>query len=191
MSSVYVKSDRHADEEDRDLVRRTKSGETRAFGHLVNRYEKPVYNVALRISHNPTDAEDIAQTVFMKAFRKLDTFDESKRFFSWLYRIAINEAINFSKRRREHLELDREHAGSQRSPEEAAVRQDVEEQVGVALLQLKPEDRAIICLKHFQSFSYDEIGYIFDIPAKTVKSRLYTARRRLKDVLTRMGSIDL
>jgi RNA polymerase sigma-70 factor (ECF subfamily) len=186
-----MKVDRQADLEDRDLVRRTRAGEKRAFGFLVDRYQKPVYNVALRISHNPTDAEDIAQTVFMKAYRKLDTFDERKRFFSWLYRIAINEAINFSKRRKEHFEIVAEPVSAIPSPEDATVRSNVEEQVGIALMQLKPEDRALICLKHFQSFSYDEIGYILEIPSKTVKSRLYTARQRLKDVLQTMGSIDL
>ena len=188
---VYVNPDRNADAEDRDLVRRTKAGDTRAFGFLVDRYQKPVYNVALRILHNPTDAEDIAQTVFMKAFQKLEGFDDEQRFFSWLYRIAINESINYSRRRRSHDELEREPESDQTSPEDAAVRTDVEERVGEALMYLKPEDRAIVCLKHFQGFSYNEIGYIMDIAEKTVKSRLFTARQRLKDVLTRMGSIDL
>jgi RNA polymerase sigma-70 factor (ECF subfamily) len=188
---VYVKSDRNTDAEDRDLVRRTRAGESRAFGCLVGRYQKPVYNVALRISHNPTDAEDIAQTVFLKAFRKLGSFDDEQRFFSWLYRIAINESINFARRRRDHDELEREPATQQDSPEETLVQKDVEEQVGIALMHLKPEDRAIVCLKHFQGFSYQEIGYILDISDKTVKSRLFSARQRLKDVLQRMGSIDL
>ena len=188
---MYVKQDRNTDAEDRDLVRRTLSGENRAFGFLVDRYQKPVFNVALRISHNPTDAEDIAQTVFMKAFRKLESFDDEQRFFSWLYRIAINESINFSRRRRDHDELEHEPASRLGSPEDTAVQKDVEEQVGIALMYLKPEDRAIVCLKHFQGFSYDEIGYILEIPDRTVKSRLFTARQRLKDVLQRMGSIDL
>jgi RNA polymerase sigma-70 factor (ECF subfamily) len=188
---VYVKQDRKIDEEDRDLVRRTRKGDHRAFGFLVDRYQKPVYNVALRISHSPLDAEDIAQSVFMKAFQKLDSFDDEQRFFSWLYRIAINESINATKRRRDHEELDRDVVSEQRSPEEAAAQRDLEERVGTALMYLKPEDRAIICLKHFQGFSYDEIGYIFDIPGKTVKSRLYSARQRLKDVLQRFGPTDL
>lgn len=187
---MYVKPDRSTDAEDRDLVRRTLNGETRAFGFLVDRYQKPVFNVALRISHNPTDAEDIAQTVFMKAFRKLESFDDEQRFFSWLYRIAINESINYSRRRQDHDELDQEPSAPHATPEDNAVKKDVEERVGLALMYLRPEDRALICLKHFQGFSYDEIGYILDISDKTVKSRLYTARQRLKDVLLRMGSID-
>ena len=126
---MYVKQDRNTDAEDRDLVRRTLTGENRAFGFLVDRYQKPVFNVALRISHNPTDAEDIAQTVFMKAFRKLESFDDEQRFFSWLYRIAINESINFSRRRRDHDELEHEPASRLGSPEDTAVQKDVEEQV--------------------------------------------------------------
>ena len=188
---MYVKADRNIDAEDLELVRRTKTGDSHAFGFLVKRYQKPVYNIALRISHNPTDAEDIAQTVFMKAFQKIETFDDRQRFFSWMYRIAINESINFSKRRRSHDELDREPVSKQASPEETVIKADMEEQVGVALMYLKPEDRALICLKHFQGFSYDEIGYILDIAEKTVKSRLYTARQRLKDVLQRLGPANL
>jgi RNA polymerase sigma-70 factor (ECF subfamily) len=188
---VYVKKDRKIDEEDRDLVRRTRAGEHQAFGFLVDRYQKPVYNVALRISHDPLDAEDIAQSVFMKAFQKLDSFDDEQQFFSWLYRIAINESINHTKRRREFDELDHDVASGQRSPAESTEKKDLEEHVGLALMKLSPEDRAIICLKHFQGFSYDEIGFIFDIPAKTVKSRLFTARQRLRDVLEQFGPLDL
>ena len=184
---MYVKQNRNTDAEDRDLVRRARAGENRAFGFLVDRYQKPVYNVALRISHNPMDAEDIVQTVFMKAFRKLESYDDEQRFFSWLYRIAINESINYSRRRHVHDELEREPVLQQDSPEDIVVQKDVEEQVGIALMYLKPEDRAIVCLKHFQGFSYQEIGYILDISDKTVKSRLFTARRRLKDVLQRIG----
>jgi RNA polymerase sigma-70 factor (ECF subfamily) len=192
---VYVKSDRQdhdrVDADDLSLVRRTLSGDRRAFGALVDRYQKPIYNVALRIAKNPEDAEDIAQTVFMKAYQKLDGFDERHRFFSWIYRIAINESLNFANRRRTHEALEPGLRTEVDSPEEETIKLDAEERVGDALLELEPEDRAIIVLKHFQGFSYAEIGYILNIPDKTVKSRLYTARQRLKGILTRLGYFNL
>jgi RNA polymerase sigma-70 factor (ECF subfamily) len=188
---VYVKSDRQnhdqIDADDLSLVRRSKSGDSRAFGALVDRYQKPIYNVALRISKSPEDAEDITQTVFMKAYQKLDGFDERHRFFSWIYRIAINESLNYSTRRRTHDTLDPTMAGIEDSPEEDVIKLDSEERVGNAIVELEPEDRAIVILKHFQGFSYKEIGFILNIPEKTVKSRLYTARQRLRIILTRMG----
>jgi len=188
---VYVKSDREdrdrIDADDLSLVRRTIGGDRGAFGALVDRYQKPIYNVALRIVKNPEDAEDIAQTVFMKAYQKLDGFDERYRFFSWIYRIAINESLNFSTRRRSFEALEPSMQSTVDSPEEETIKLDKEERVGDAILELEPEDRAIVILKHFQGFSYAEIGFILNIPDKTVKSRLYTARQRLKDVLTRMG----
>lgn len=188
---MYVKSDREdrdrIDADDLSLVRRTIRGDRGAFGALVDRYQKPIYNVALRIVKNPEDAEDIAQTVFMKAYQKLDGFDERHRFFSWIYRIAINESLNFSTRRRSFEALEPSMQSDVDSPEEETIKLDKEERVGDAILELEPEDRAIVILKHFQGFSYAEIGFILNIPEKTVKSRLYTARQRLKDVLTRMG----
>ncbi|MGA7305260.1 MAG: sigma-70 family RNA polymerase sigma factor [Rhodothermales bacterium] len=188
---MYVKSDREdrdrIDADDLSLVRRTVRGDRGAFGALVDRYQKPIYNVALRIVKNPEDAEDIAQTVFMKAYQKLDGFDERYRFFSWIYRIAINESLNFSTRRRSFEALEPSMQSAVDSPEEETIKLDKEERVGDAILELEPEDRAIVILKHFQGFSYAEIGFILNIPEKTVKSRLYTARQRLKDVLTRMG----
>jgi RNA polymerase sigma-70 factor (ECF subfamily) len=192
---VYVKSDRQdhdqVDADDLSLVRRCNRGDREAFGALVDRYQKPIYNVALRIVKNPEDAEDVAQTVFMKAYQKLDGFDERHRFFSWIYRIAINESLNFSTRRRSFEALEPAMQSDFDSPEEETIKLDAEERVGEAILELEPEDRAIIVLKHFQGFSYAEIGFIMNLAEKTVKSRLYTARQRLKGILTRMGYFNL
>ena len=127
----------------------------------------------------------------MKAYQKLDGFDEQHRFFSWIYRIAINESLNFTNRRRTHELLEPEMSGDFDSPEEETIKLDSEERVGDAILELEPEDRAIVILKHFQGFSYAEIGFILNIPEKTVKSRLYTARQRLKEILTRLGYFNL
>jgi RNA polymerase sigma factor (sigma-70 family) len=83
---------------DASLVRECLGGHQRAFDTLVKKYEKPIYNVALRMLRDPDDAMDVAQSTFVKAYEKLGTFDQKREFFSWLYRIAINESINASKR---------------------------------------------------------------------------------------------
>lgn len=131
---------------------------------------------------NVQDAEDVTQTAFGNAFAALDSFDPRFRFFSWIYRMAVNESLNTQKRRKNMVSLD----GTFDIPAPAAISQsaaDAEERVGTALLELKPEDRAVVVLRHFVSFSYEEISEVLEVPVKTVKSRLFTARERLHQSL--------
>ena len=168
------------DDLDRALVRRYLKGERAAGDELVNRFHRSVFNVALRMLGNVQDAEDVTQTTFGNAFAALDSYDPKYRFFSWIYRMTVNESLNTLKRRRDLVSLD----GSFDVPAaEGAFQSDAEERVGRALLQLKPDDRAVVVLRHFVSFSYEEISAVLDVPVKTVKSRLFTARERLRESL--------
>ena len=131
---------------------------------------------------NTQDAEDVTQTAFGNAFAALDSYDPKYRFFSWIYRMTVNESLNTLKRRRNVVSLD----GSFDVPAPDAISHsaaEAEERVGRALLELKPDDRAVVVLKHFVSFSYDEISDVLGVPVKTVKSRLFTARERLRESL--------
>jgi RNA polymerase sigma-70 factor (ECF subfamily) len=175
-----------ADEQDRALVRRYLEGQRDAASGLVDRYQKRLFNIALRMLGNVDDAEDVTQTVFFNAFLKLGTYDPSYRFFSWVYRMTVNESLNVLKRRRRVLPLE---AGlpvpaSGADPDRTAEAQDL---VGKALMRLKPDDRALVVLRHFASFSYEEIAQVLEIPVAIVKSRLYTARDRLRLALGRQG----
>ena len=166
---------------DRALVRRFLDGERAAGDELVNRYQRSVFNVALRMLGNVQDAEDVMQTTFGNAFEALDSYDPNYRFFSWIYRMTVNESLNTLKRRRNVVSLD----GSFDLPATGASQSaaEAEDRVGKALLELKPDDRAVVVLKHFVSFSYEEISDVLDVPVKTVKSRLFTARERLRQSL--------
>src|SRR4029079_7868125 len=140
------------DDLDRALVRRFLDGQRAAGDELVNRYQRSVFNVALRMLGNVQDAEDVTQTVFGNAFAELDSYDPKYRFFSWIYRMTVNESLNTIKRRRNVVSLD----GSFDVPAPGAVSSsaaDAEERVGSALLELKPDDRAVVVLRHFVSFS--------------------------------------
>jgi RNA polymerase sigma-70 factor (ECF subfamily) len=170
------------DDLDRALVRRFLGGERAAGDELVNRYHRSVFNVALRMLGNVQDAEDVTQTVFGNAFGALDSYDPKYRFFSWIYRMTVNESLNTLKRRRNVVSLD----GSFDVPAVEGISQsaaDAEARVGSALLELKPDDRAVVVLRHFVSFSYEEISDVLGVPVKTVKSRLFTARERLRQSL--------
>jgi RNA polymerase sigma-70 factor, ECF subfamily len=174
------------DEQDRELVRRYLEGQRDAAGGLVDRYQKPLFNVALRMLDNVQDAEDVTQTVFMSAFLKLQTYDPRYRFFSWIYRMTVNESLNTLKRRKRTVPLD--DALDVQAPGGGADRAaEAQERVGKGLMRLTPDDRALVVLKHFASFSYEEIGEVLEIPVRTVKSRLFTARERMRLALRERG----
>lgn len=168
---------------DLQLVERCLEGDREAFGVIVERYQTPVYNAAMRILQNANDAEDIAQVVFLKAFERLDSFDSRYRVFSWIYRIAINESLNARNQRRQHEEIA--DLSTDEPPGKALDERDA---VDRALSMLQPEERAIVILKHMDGFSYRDIGFIMDWSEGTVKSRLYEARQRLKEILTTLDT---
>jgi RNA polymerase sigma-70 factor, ECF subfamily len=167
------------DEQDRALVKRCLENHRDAAGALVNRYQQRLFNVALRMLGNVHDAEDVTQTVFLNAFDSLRTYDPRYKFFSWIYRMTVNESLNMLKRRKPTvtLEDDLDILAAGAAADRAA---DAEDAVGRALMGLKPDDRAVVVLRHFVSFSYQEIADVLEIPVQTVKSRLFTARERLR-----------
>jgi RNA polymerase sigma-70 factor (ECF subfamily) len=179
---VYFLSDVSGSEDDAGLVRQSLAGETEAFGLLVQRYQHVMYTVALRMVGNPEDARDITQDAFLKAYRQLATFDPNYRFFSWLYRIVINECLNMIRARhpQEPLDLTVTAAGN---PFESVLARQRFDQIEAAMLQLPPDYRSVVVLRHFAEQSYAEISAVLEIPEKTVKSRLYSARQLLGEML--------
>jgi len=178
-------------EHDAERVRRALQGDPRAFGELVEAYQRVLFNAALRILGDREEARDATQTAFLKAWRKLDTYDPRYRVFSWLYRILMNEALNVLDRRRRQEPLEDSMAQSLRDPapgpEEAYRRRETEGIVTDALMGLSPGDRQVIVLRHMLHLSLEEIGEALGVPDKTVKSRLFTARQRLGEILRRRG----
>ncbi len=169
--------------EDQTLVRRYLGGERGAFEPLVDRYQKTIYNVALRMARDPDDAADITQNVFIKASEKLGSYDPKYKFFSWIYRIAVNESLNFVGSKRRNDELPEDLVSGEGNPEEMLQAGMLSHSVEEGLAKLTDDNRIVIILRHFEELSYDEIGFILDLPVKTVKSRLFTARQSLKKIL--------
>ncbi len=173
------------DEQDRAAIRRYLAGDARAARELVERYQRPLFTVALRMLGNAQDAEDVTQAVFGRVFRDLQAYDTSHRFFSWVYRMTVNAALNAQRDRKSLVTIEDDTALPAVGSADDAIA--VEEQVHKALAALKPDDRSIVVLRYFQSLSYDEIAEVLGIPTKTVKSRLFTARDRLRVLLGREG----
>ena len=167
------------------LVHECLGGNPKAYDELVSRHQKSIFNLAIRMTGSTDDAEDITQTVFIKAYEKLSGFNHKYKFFSWIYRIALNETLNHLKRTRKIEELNDGLVSTERGPDEAYFEKELNNRVQKALLELTVENRTLIILKHFHDFSYSEIASILHITDKKVKSRLYSARHVLKDILIR------
>ncbi len=171
--------------EDAAYVSATLGGDLNAFEALVEKYERPVFTAAYRIVGDFEQARDVAQAAFLKAFEQLENYKPEYKFFSWLYRIAINEAINLAKRRSHIREetVTPSTAVGRESPEDELRRKETNHLIQDALNRMDPKYRVMIVLKHLAECSYREIGQVLDLPEKIVKSRLFRARKIMREML--------
>ena len=167
-------------DKDAALVNECLSGDRRAMSQLVSQYQRPVFNAAYRILGNMDDAADATQTVFLKVFEHIADYDQKHKLFSWVYRIAINESLNQVKKRRPQEPLDDSQASPWQGPAEALDSTRLCNRVQSALMLLNDDYKTVIVLKHISGCSYQQISEILQLPEKTVKSRLYSARQMLK-----------
>lgn len=183
------------DELDPATIARLQAGDRDAFDRMVRCYERPVYNVAFRMLGSAIEAADATQDVFLKVFEHLGSYDPGRRLFSWIYRIAVNESIDRLERRRndctietpvEELLLE----SPERRPDAGVEANQAHDLIEVALMELQPDYRVVIQLRHFAGCSYDEMAEILGIPEKTVKSRLHSARQLLREKLAAHGVVS-
>jgi RNA polymerase sigma-70 factor (ECF subfamily) len=177
------------EEADPALVQRCREGDQQAFERLVVRYQKPVFNVALRMLRDPQDASDVAQITFLKAFEHLADYDPSFKFYSWIYRIAVNESLNALGARKPFDGINGEEPDEAPGPDRQVEGEQTLHEIEDALMRLSPELRSVIVLRHFRQLSYQDMSDILGLPEKTVKSRLYSARQLLRDQLLRRGAV--
>jgi RNA polymerase sigma-70 factor (ECF subfamily) len=179
---------------ERTAVERCQRGDVQAFGVLVKHHMKQAYFSALGLVGNHADAMDLSQEAFVRAYRAMERFDPRRRFFTWYYRILRNLCLNHL---RDTAKLRAVHAGGADSDEELArvichqsadpavlaERNELTECLWKAMARLKPEDREILVLREMEDCSYAELAERLEIPAGTVMSRLFHARRHLKERL--------
>jgi RNA polymerase sigma-70 factor (ECF subfamily) len=170
------------EDDDIVLVERCLGGDTAAFRPLVERYQRVLFTVAARMLGDGDEAADAAQNAFVHAYQKLQTFDRRHKFFSWLYRILVNECLNV---KRSHRPLEPLDAGlaTRDDPYRDAEQAELRASVQSALLRLPTAYREVVVLRHYAGLSYVEIAEALGVPEKTVKSRLYSARQRLGEDL--------
>ncbi len=173
--------------EDSRLVREFLEGDREAFALILRKYEKPLFNLVYGMVNHYEDARDLTQQVFAKAAGKLGQFNPDYRLFSWLYRISVNETLNFLNRVRRFEPVTGLRFADRSNPETQLMTREFETQLRRALMRIDPRYRVLILLKHLEGCSYREISRMLSIPEKTVKSRLFTGRRLLYEDLNRRG----
>lgn len=174
-------------DQDWKIIKQCLAGQTGNFEELIDRYQKPIFNLSYRMVSDFQDAEDITQTVFIKAYESLNSFNPKYKFFSWIYRMAINETLNVINKKKQLSELDQNIVSHDKLPDTEFEERELSQNIQDALMNLKAEYREVIVLKHLQGLSYKEMSQILSIPEKTVKSRLFSARLLLKDLLIKNG----
>lgn len=189
---------------DSDLVAATLQGSQDAYGDLVRRYERPVLGLILRMVRNRAVAEELAQDAFLKAYTRLATYDRTRRFSSWLFKVAHNATIDHLRRR--HIDTvpleaspgeTSEGSGGQlvnllagpetEGPEHQVVERQLVAAVESALAELRPEHREVLLLRFRQGCTYEELTEITGLPLGTVKTHLHRARQRLAKLLEERG----
>ena len=180
------------------LVAQAKAGDQNAFAELVNRYERKIYRLAKNITRNDEDAEDVLQDAFLKAYTHLDNFKGDSKFYTWIVRIAVNEALMRLRKRKtdrsvpldEPVELgeetvQREIAVWDDNPEQQYSQEEWRKILDEAVDSLKPDFRTVFVLRDIEELSTEETAETLGISVPAVKSRLLRARLALRERLTR------
>lgn len=184
---------------DQELVAQALEGRERAFRELLERYERPVFSLVFRMVRDRATAEDLAQEAFVRAFQALGTYDPTRKFSSWLFKVANNLTIDHLRKRK--LETISIHGSPHAHSPEAEMRsrvtlespgedpvqftenRELGGQIEEAIGRLRPEYRTAILLRHVEGYGYDEIAEIMEVPLGTAKTYIHRGRSELKESL--------
>ena len=183
-------------EQDAQVVQQVLAGDRDHFREIVERYQKQVYTVMLRLVSNHDDAQDLTQAAFVDAYRALARFDTNRSFYSWLMRIAVNKGkdhLKSHKRREGHLtgeitNTGAMHTGRMYGPEQEATTHERMRMVQTALRELDPKYRIPLLLKEINGLSYRQMEEVLELPVTTLKIRVVRAREKLQEVVAWMMS---
>jgi RNA polymerase sigma-70 factor (ECF subfamily) len=169
--------------DEKTIIEEIMAGQTDQYRLLVEKYQNPVFRVIFKIVGNDDDARDLTQDVFVKIYESLHQYNSGYKFFSWVYRTAINKALLFERRKKKFLSIDGNSGQFIQIPDQRMDYESRDELLNQAINGLTVHYRTVVLLKYYAGLSYADISEILGIPEKTVKSRLFDARKMLKDRL--------
>ncbi|MGD9556276.1 MAG: RNA polymerase sigma factor [Mangrovibacterium sp.] len=172
-------------EEEQKIIAAVLAGNVDRYKLLVEKYQHPVFRIILRVTGNMDDAGELTQDVFVKAYESLRQYKPDYKFFSWIYRIAINKALLFMKRERTYSPIDRLAEQWLNRPDTEPDYESRDRLLNLQISKLHAHHKSVILLKYYADLSYADIAETLGIPEKTVKSRLFDARKILRDRLSK------
>jgi len=168
--------------DDNELVYEVIHGSISSFEVLIERYQKTVFNIVIRMVNDEETARDLTQDIFIRAFEKMGSFNFRYRFFSWIYRITINTTINYLKSKQKVESLKKvEKLNYVEIPE--VDEEERSRKLRLGLRNVRADYRLLLLLKYFFGLSYEEMAEIMEIPEKKIKARLFSAREKLREEL--------
>ncbi|HLN54687.1 MAG TPA: sigma-70 family RNA polymerase sigma factor [Bacteroidales bacterium] len=181
------------------LVNQAKQGDEKAFANLMNRYRDSIYYMLLKMVNNPSDAEDLTIEAFGKAFKNIESYTPKYAFSTWLFKIATNNCVDFIRKKQlspsplDHMQesLDNATVNIQSDlpdPEETLINHQKISALQEIIGQLKPRYKALIDLRYYKEYSYEEISSELKLPIGTVKAQLYRAKTLLYNILVKTGN---
>ncbi len=168
---------------DFDIIRNVQQGQVNDYEVLVKKYQSPVFNLLYRMLNQQESAEALTQEVLVKAYENLGSFNFKSRFFSWIYRIAINTAISYRKKNLRFVTLDSMPQDVVKPAEEILMAKERSAILQAAINRLKDKYKTVIILRYYEQLSYHEIAEALNIDERKVKSRLFDARQLLRSQL--------
>ncbi len=174
-------------------ISRTRQGDSAAFGHIVDKYWQPVYNLCYRRLGNVDEAEDAAQEIFLRVYARLDSYDDRRQFSTWLFSIASNYCIDRLRKRQPafvswDLVKDSCPDGGRTQPEKVLLKAEATEEVQALLKTLNPDDRRVVMLRYWTTLSYQDIAETLGTTVSAIKSKLFRARKLLAQTANQPGA---
>lgn len=177
--------------QDEDIIRMVLGGYADAYSYLVDKYKYIVYDLCYKYTYDYNEAQDLSQEIFLKAYRKLYSFKNTASFSTWLYRVGVNTCIDWTrkhKKLKDTVSIDEEEylndlPSCAPIPEDMVVDNERRELVRNAVMKLPEKYRTVLVLYNYKSLSCSEIAQVLGIPLKTVETRLYRAKKILKEAL--------
>ncbi|WP_036705041.1 sigma-70 family RNA polymerase sigma factor [Paenibacillus sp. OSY-SE] len=175
--------------EDQEWVSQVLAGHTYSYAHLVNKYKGRLCALLVSMGNSQADAEDIAQTAFVNAYKHLKKYDPERSFSAWLYRIAVNLSVSQwrTQKNRQWTELQETLVAVEPTPEDIVLQEEKRQQVNEAMNRLTAPYRTVLFMRYNMDMSYKEIADALSVPVTTVQVHLHRAKKKMRDMLVQEG----